>query len=202
MLISGYADLSPFFSLAPLVFIFLIPAISMRSFAEEKRIGTIELLFTKPLTDLQIILAKYLAGLLLVIFSLLPTLIYYTSMKALGNPAGNIDSGAFWGSYVGLFFLGAGFVSIGVFSSAITQNQIVAFIVAVFLCFFFFMGFDMIGSYDLFGGFDTVILNLGIYEHYQSMGRGVLDTRDILYFLGLVAFFIMLTKTVLQSRRW
>lgn len=199
---SGYADLAPFFSLAPLVFIFLIPAICMRSFAEEKRIGTIELLLTKPLSDFTIIFSKYLAGLLLVLFSLLPTLIYYVCMKQLGNPPGNIDSGAFWGSYIGLFFLGAGFVAIGIFASAITQNQIVAFIVSVFLCFFFFMGFDLIGSYDLFGSFDTIIINLGIFEHYNAMGRGVLDTRDLIYFLGLIAFFLLLTRTALGIRKW
>jgi ABC-2 type transport system permease protein len=189
-----YADMKGFFQLGPLVFMFLIPAITMRSFSEEKRTGTIELLFTKPLSDLQIILSKYFASLILVLFAILPTLTYYYSIYQLGDPVGNIDTGQMWGSYIGLLLMGSGFVSIGIFCSAITPNQIVSFIVAVFLSFFFYVGFDFIGSYSMFGTWDSIIRFLGINEHYQSLSRGVLDTRDILYFISLNAFFIILTK--------
>lgn len=195
-----YADMKGFFMLGPLVFIFLIPAITMRSFSEEKRTGTIELLFTKPLSDTQIILAKYLASFILVIFAVLPTLTYYYSIYQLGDPKGNIDTGQMWGSYIGLLLMGSGFVSIGIFCSAITPNQIVSFIVAVFLSFFFYVGFDFIGSFSMFGTWDTVVRFLGINEHYQSMSRGVLDTRDVLYFLSLNTFFILLTKICIKPK--
>nr|MBA3901892.1 ABC-2 transporter permease [Bacteroidota bacterium] len=160
------------------------------------------LLLTRPLTDLNIVLGKYLAGLSLVLLALMPTLVYYYSAHTLGNPAGNIDTGAMWGSYAGLFFLAAAFVSIGLFASSITENQIVSFIIAVFLCFFFFIGFESISQLALFGKVDNFILALGINEHYISMSRGVIDTRDMLYYLSLISIFLILTKTVLESRKW
>lgn len=199
---NGYSNIDPLFVLAPWVFLFLIPAITMRSFADEKKAGTIELLLTRPLTDLQIILAKYFAGFILVLFSLLPTLFYYYSVHQLGNPAGNIDTGGMWGSYIGLLFLGSAFVSIGIFASAITDNQVVSFILAVFLCFFLFTGFDFIASFSLFGKIDNIILALGINSHYVSMSRGVVDTRDVIYFISLIAIFLLSTRTVLESRKW
>jgi ABC-2 type transport system permease protein len=198
----GYASLEHLFVLAPIVFLFLIPAITMRMFAEEKRAGTIEMLMTKPLTDIQIIVAKYLAGLLLVVIALLPTLIYFFSVYQLGSPTGNIDIGGTWGSYLGLVFLGAAFVAIGLFCSSITDNQIVSFIVSVFLCGFAYIGFEFIYSLDLFGSFDLFIQNLGIDAHYKSMSRGVVDTRDLLYFVSIIGFFILLTKISLESRKW
>jgi ABC-2 type transport system permease protein len=198
----GYASIDGLFMLAPFVFLFLIPAITMRSFAEENRSGTIELLLTKPIPDIQIILAKYLAGVLLVLFSLLPTLIYYITVYELGFPIGNIDSGGAWGSYIGLLFLGAAFVSIGLFCSSITNNQIVSFILAVFLCGFAYLGFEFIYSFDFFGKFDLFIQQLGMNAHYVSMSRGVIDTRDVLYFLSLISFFILLTKISLEKRKW
>jgi ABC-2 type transport system permease protein len=199
---SGYATIDSLFIIAPWVFLFLIPAITMRSFADEKKAGTIELLLTKPLTEMQIILAKYLAGFLLVLFSLLPTLIYFYSVYKLGNPVGNIDTGGMWGSYIGLLFLGAAFVSIGIFASAITDNQVVSFILALFLCFFVYIGFDFVSSFPLFGKLDNIVLALGIENHYMSMSRGVIDTRDIIYFFSLIALFIFGTRTVLESRKW
>jgi ABC-2 type transport system permease protein len=199
---AGYANIDTLFVIAPWVFMFLVPAITMRSFADERKSGTIELLLTRPLSDLQIILAKYLAGITLVVLSLIPTLIYYISVHLLGNPVGNIDVGGMWGSYIGLLFLSSGFVAIGVFTSSITENQIIAFILAVFLCFFFYIGFDSISNLALFGKVDALIIQLGIQEHYISMSRGVIDTRDVVYFLSLAAFFILLTKTVLESRKW
>lgn len=199
---AGYANLDTLFVIAPWVFMFLIPAITMRTFSEEQRTGTIELLLTKPLSDWQIILAKYLAGFLLVLFSLLPTLVYYFSVQSLSVPAGNIDTGATWGSYFGLLFLGGGFVSIGIFSSSLSENQIVAFIIGVFLSFFTYIGFDQIASYDMFGPLDFFIQNLGMNEHYISMSRGVIDTRDLLYFISLSAVFMLMTKLRIESRKW
>ncbi|MFB6257550.1 MAG: gliding motility-associated ABC transporter permease subunit GldF [Flavobacteriales bacterium] len=198
----GYASLETLFNIAPWVFMFLIPAITMRFFSEEKRTGTIELLLTKPLTDLQIILSKYFAGLLLVLFSLIPTLFYFGTIYYLGSPVGNVDVGGTWGSYIGLLLLGGGFVSIGVFASSMARNQVVAFIIAVFLCFITYIGFDSLASLPVLGSIDHLIVKLGINEHYISISRGVLDTRDLLYFLSLSAFFILLTKLVLESRKW
>ena len=198
----GYATLDSLFTIAPWVFLFLAPAVTMRMFADEKKSGTIELLFTRPLSDFQIIFSKYLAALLLVIFSLLPTLIYYYSVYKLGNPTGNIDTGGTWGSYIGLFFLGAIYVAIGVLSSSFSDNQIVAFIVGMLLCFVFYIGFDYISAVPVFKSFDGLIINIGINEHYKSMSRGVIDSRDIIYFVSVIAFFLLVTKTVLQSRKW
>jgi ABC-2 type transport system permease protein len=198
----GYANLDGLFLLAPFVFLFLIPAITMRSFADEKKTGTIELLLTKPLTDLQIIMGKYFAGVILVLISLLPTLVYFATVYILGMPPGNIDIGGTWGSYIGLLFLGASFVAIGLFSSSLSDNQIIAFIVSVFLCGFAYMGFEFIYSLSLFGNIDLFIKSLGISAHYASMSRGVIDTRDLVYFISLISFFILLTKISLESRKW
>ena len=198
----GYANLDGLFMIAPFVFLFLIPAITMRSFADENRMGTIEMLLTKPLTDLQIVLAKYFAGVVLVIFAVVPTFFYLYSVYQLGLPRGNIDMGGMWGSYIGLFFLGASFVSIGLFASSLTSNQIVAFIVAVFLSLIVYVGFDFIYSLDLFGPIDLFVKSLGINAHYTSMSRGVIDTRDVIYFISLIGIFILLTKLSLESRKW
>lgn len=197
-----YATLSPLFGIAPWVFMFLIPAITMRLFADENRAGTIELLLTKPLTDLQIIGAKYLAGFLLVLFSLLPTLVYYLTVYQLGAPVGNLDEGGMWGSYLGLLFLASGFVAIGLFASSLSDNQVISFIIAVFLSFIAFIGFDFISSLALLGPVDLLVQKLGINEHYSSMSRGVIDSRDAIYFFSLIAFFLMLTKLKLSARNW
>ncbi|NLF41601.1 MAG: gliding motility-associated ABC transporter permease subunit GldF [Bacteroidales bacterium] len=199
---TGYANIDGLFMLGPFVFLFLIPAITMRSFAEEKRTGTIELLMTKPITDFKLIFAKYLAGVVLVFFSLLPTLIYVISIYNLGLPVGNMDMGGTWGSYLGLLFLGAVFVSIGIFSSTITDNQIASFLIGLFFCGFAYIGFEFIYSLDLFGNFDLFIRNLGINAHYLSMSRGVVDTRDVIYFLSVIAVFLLISKISLESRKW
>jgi ABC-2 type transport system permease protein len=198
----GYASLDGLFMIAPFVFLFLIPAITMRLFAEEKRTGTIEMILTKPLTSLEIVMAKFLSGLILVIFALIPTLVYYFSVHHLGLPPGNLDVGGFWGSFIGLLFLGASFVAIGMFASTLTDNQIVSFIIAVFLCGFLYIGFEFIYSLDLFGKVDLFIKSLGINEHYTSLSRGVVDTRDVLYFLGVIALFILLARFSLERRKW
>jgi len=197
-----YANLNALFTIAPWVFMFLIPAITMRLFADESKAGTMELLLTKPLSDLQIIAAKFIAGLLLVIISLLPTLVYYISVYYLGAPVGNLDQGGFWGSYIGLIFLASAFVGIGLFASSLSNNQVIAFIVAVFLSFFFYIGFDFISSIGILGKVDLLIMKLGINEHYISMSRGVIDSRDAIYFISLISFFILLTKLKLSSRKW
>lgn len=198
---SGYATLSPLFEISPWVFLFLVPAITMRSFAEERRLGTLELLLTRPLSELQIILAKYFAALSLVILSLLPTLIFYLSVYLLGNPQGNVDTGGTWGSYLGLFFLAAIYVAIGIFSSSLTDNQVVAFIVGTILCLVMFMGFEIIAAVPLFSGFEQWIAYLGIHEHYQSISRGIVDTRDVVYFVTIAAFFILLTREVVGKSK-
>ncbi|MBI9053652.1 MAG: gliding motility-associated ABC transporter permease subunit GldF [Bacteroidales bacterium] len=199
---SGYASLDSLFSIAPWVFLFLAPAVTMRMFSDEKKTGTIELLLTRPLSDFQIIFGKFLAALSLVLFSLIPTLIYFYTVYKLGNPVGNVDVGGTWGSYIGLFFLAAIYVSIGVLSSAITDNQIVAFITGMLLCFLVYIGFDYISELGAFKTIDGLIINLGINEHYKSMSRGVIDSRDMIYFVSVIAFFLIVTKTILQSRKW
>jgi ABC-2 type transport system permease protein len=199
---NGFANIDPLFILAPWVYLFLIPAITMRSFSEEKKTGTIELLLTRPLTEMQIVLAKYLAGVSLVVISLLPTLIYYYSVHQLGYPKGNLDTGGMWGSYIGLLFLGAGFVSVGTFASAISENQVIAFIMALLLCFITYVGFDFISASGVFGKYDSFVKGLGMNQHYVSMSRGVIDTRDIIYFLSIICVFNFLSKIVLQSRKW
>lgn len=199
---SGFASVEPLFFISPWVLMFLIPAVTMRSFAEEKRTGTIELLITKPITDMQIIGAKYFAGLLLVVIAIAPTLVYYATVYMLGDPIGNIDSGGTWGSYIGLLLLSAGYVSIGIFASSITNNQIVSFLVAALLCFFMYTGFSSIASFELMGPADHIILNLGMQAHYNSLSRGLIDSRDVVYFIALIAVFLLLSKTVLGSRKW
>jgi ABC-2 type transport system permease protein len=202
VLAQGYANLDILFFMAPWVFIFLISAITMRSFSEEIKQGTFEVLSTKPITDVQIVLGKYLASVSLIVFAILPTLLYFYSVYQLGLPKGNIDVGATWGSYIGLVLLGASYAAIGVFSSAVTPNQIVAFILSMFLCFFFYVGFDQLSNLSLFGGLDSWVQSLGIQVHYDSISRGVVDTRDLVYFGSIVLFFLGLTLVVLDSRKW
>ncbi|MFA6087333.1 gliding motility-associated ABC transporter substrate-binding protein GldG [Mucilaginibacter sp.] len=194
----GYAGLDSLFSTAPYLFMFLIPAITMRSLAEERREGTFEILLTRPLTNLQIVLGKYFAGVVIVLFALVPTLVYYFSVYTLGTPQGNIDTGAVIGSYIGLFLLGAAFTAIGLFASSVSKNQVISFTIAVFLCFFFYSGFDSLNT--ILSLQNMGLSGLGITEHYQSVSRGVLDTRDLVYFIVLSMLFIWLTLFVIQSQ--
>lgn len=198
----GYAELNGFFSLVPFLFMFLIPAITMRSFAEERREGTYVLLATRPLNDFQIILAKYFACVVLMLFALLPTLVYYYSIYQLGFPKGNIDTGAVIGSYLGLFLLGNAFTAVGIFTSSFTKNQVIAFALAVFLSFFSFSGFDSLSEIFELQTIGTLLVKLGINEHYQSISRGVLDTRDLVYFISFVCLFLGFTKLILRDRKW
>ena len=202
LLSQGSSNLDILFFMAPWVFIFLISAITMRSFSEEIKQGTFEILSTKPITDFQIIMGKFLAAVVLVVFAILPTLLYFYSVYQLGLPKGNIDVGATWGSYIGLVLLGASYCSIGLFASAITPNQIVAFILSMFLCFFLYVGFQQLSSLSLFGSWDSFVQSLGIQLHYDSISRGVVDTRDLVYFGSLMSVFLGLTYITLGSRKW
>lgn len=195
---SGFADLSTFFLLSPWILIFLIPAVTMRSFSDEKKQGTLELLLTKPISTLQIVLGKYFGAFILIVIALLPTLLYVFTISKLGAIEGNLDVGSVMGSYFGLLFLVAAYTSIGIFASTLSDNQIVAFIIAVFICFFFYFGFEGLSNYNIFG--DALYLEkLGMESHFKSMSRGVLDTRDLLYFISISIFFIVLTKFNIQK---
>jgi ABC-2 type transport system permease protein len=202
ILFGGYANLDGLFYMAPWLYLFLVPAITMRLFADEKKSGTIELLLTRPLSDWEVVFGKFLAGFSLVILSLLPTLIYFYSVMQLAQPAGNVDTGAVWGSYTGLVLLAGAYVAIGVFTSAITDNQIVAFVLAALVAFIFYSGFDALASVPVFRGLDSFFVQLGIDSHYQSVSRGVVDLRDLLYFMGLIALFLGATRLLLRSRKW
>jgi len=194
---AGFADLNSFFLLAPWILLFLIPAITMKSFADELNSGTIETLKTKPISDWEIVLGKFSASLLLIIVALAPTLTYIYTIIQLGNPVGNIDFGSTIGSYLGLLLLAATYTSIGLFTSTFSKNQIVAFILGVFITFFFFYGFDAIAS--LFPSNSYMVQLFGINEHFKSISRGVIDTRDVIYFASVSTFFLLLTKNQLRN---
>ena len=194
---SGFADLTPFFTLAPWILIFLIPAVTMRSFSDEKKQGTLELLLTKPLSISQIVNGKFLGSLLLIVIAIVPTFIYVWIISGLGSPEGNIDMGSTLGSYFGLLFLISAYTAIGIFTSALSDNQIVAFIISVFLCFVFYFGFE--GMATVFKSFEGVISYLGMDSHFRSMSRGVIDTRDIIYFVSISFLFLSMTVLKLKS---
>lgn len=194
---TGFADMSPFFTLSPWILIFLIPAVTMRSFSDEKKQGTLELLLTKPLSIWEIVNGKFLGALLLIVMAIIPTFIYVYVISNLGMPVGNIDMGSTIGSYFGLLFLIAAYSAIGIFTSTLSDNQIVAFIVAVFLCFFFYFGFEGLAS--IVPAISTFISSIGMQDHFKSMGRGVIDTRDILYFVSITILFLSFTVYKLKS---
>jgi ABC-2 type transport system permease protein len=203
LLTYGYATLQPFFTLAPNVLVFIVPAICMRAFAEERQTGAIELLVTRPLRDIEIVMGKFLACATLVLIALLPTLLYWYSIYQLGEPVGNIDAGGTLGSYFGLILLSLAFVSIGLFASSLTTNQIVSFLLALALSFWCYFGFDYLASLPVFyGNGDSLITSLGMQDHFRSLGRGLIDSRDVIYFLSLTTFFVLLTVLSLERRRW
>ncbi len=201
LLDSGFANLKPLFDIAPWVFLFLVPAITMRSFSDEIKSGTLDLLLTRPLSNLQIVLGKYFACLMLIVLSLLPTLVYYISVIILGTPVGNIDNGAFWGSFIGLFLLGGIYASIGILTSSLSENTIIAFILSVFISFIMYSGFDYVAWLFPVSNIGNTIMNLGIDAHYQSISRGVIDSSDILYYLSVISVFIVLTRMRLSTLR-
>ncbi|MGJ8744690.1 gliding motility-associated ABC transporter permease subunit GldF [Polaribacter sp.] len=193
---AGFADVTPFFYLAPLVFLFLIPAITMKSFADEFNTGTIELLKTKPISNWQIVMGKFWASLLLVVVALIPTLTYVYTVYQLGNPIGNIDFGSTIGSYIGLLLLASTYTAIGLFTSTLSKNQIVAFILGVFITYILYYGFDAISNAL---GNNLILKKIGINEHFKSISRGVIDTRDIVYFLSVTVFFLFITKMRIEN---
>ncbi len=196
----GYAEMDIFFDIAPYVFLFLIPAVTMRMFSEEARTGTLELLFTRPITTRQIIFGKYLGSWLIVIIALVPTMVYYFSLYQLGNPPGNIDSAGVVGSYIGLVFLSGVFVSIGIFTSTLSNNQIVAFILAAILCYFFYEGLSQLAP--IFSGAAAYYINyLSLSYHYDSLSKGVIDSRNIIFFVSFSLVFILVTEWFLEKKR-
>lgn len=198
----GFANIDTLFIISPWVFLFLVPAVTMNMFAGEIKTGTIELLLTRPLSEIQIVFAKYLAAVALVLIALLPTLFYLVSIHILADPQGNVDYGAVAGSYIGLFFLAAVYSAIGLFASSLTSNSIIAFLFSVLFCYIAFLGFDNLSQLIASGKTADFIISLGINDHYRSISRGVVDTRDIIYFLSVIAIFVFLTKLRLESRKW
>lgn len=198
----GYADMDTLFSLGPYVFVFLIPAITMRTFAEEAKGGTLELLLTKPLSDWDVILGKFLACFFLVILSLIPTVIYYLSVYALGNPVGNIDTAGVLGSYVGLVLLGAVFCAIGIFSSSLTTSQIVSFIISAFLCYLLFAGFESASLVNVWSEYALFIKSLGLLYHYEALSKGLIDSRHLVYFASVITVMLLFTRIILGARSW
>lgn len=202
IILNQYAGIDGLFSITPYLYIFLVPAITMKSFSEEKKSGTIEFLLTKPLSEIQIILAKYFAGFVLLLIALIPSLVYYFSVYKLGNPIGNIDIGATNGSYIGLILLGSAFVSIGIFASILSDSQIISFLIGVFISFFLLSGIESIASIPVFSSIDYLLLEFSLNSHYLALSRGVVDSRDIIFFISFNAVFILLTKLKLESRKW
>ena len=194
---AGFADLNSFFYLSPWILLFLIPAITMKMFSDEFQTGTIEILQTQPITNWQIVLGKFFASLLLIIIAILPTFVYIYSVSELGSPVGNIDLGSTLGSYLGLILLAATYAAIGLFTSTLSKNQIVAFIIGVLIIFLIYYGFDATSS--LFGDSSYTVQLFGMNEHYKSISRGVIDTRDLLYFFSVIGFFLYLTQQKLSN---
>jgi len=199
---SGYAGLDTLFFISPWVFLFLVPAVTMRMIAEEKRLGTIELIYSKPITERGIVYGKYFASVSLVLLALLPGIIYYISVYLLGSPPGNLDKGGTLGAFIGLFFLASVYASAGIFASSLTDNQVIAFIIAVLICFVLFMGFDSFAYLPGLKRVDEFVIRLGINEHYKSISRGVIDIKDIAYFMAVIVIFNEFTVFQLLSRRW
>jgi ABC-2 type transport system permease protein len=199
---SGYASLESLFIISPWLFLFLVPAVTMRMISEEKRLGTIELLYSRPLTELKIVLGKYLASVTLVLLSLLPIVVSYLTVWFTGDPQGNLDIGGTWGSMIGLLFLASVYAAIGLFASSLSENQVISFLIAVLICFLMLSGFDSAALLPGLKNIDEHIAGLGINEHYKSMGRGVLDLSDIAYFIVVITLFIEATSLILTSRKW
>lgn len=198
----GAANIDTLFLISPWVFLFLVPAITMNMFADELRTGNMELLLTRPISEFKIVMAKYLASIVLVLIALVPTLLFLFSIDSLADPVGNVDYGAIAGSYIGLVFLGAVYASIGIFASSLSKNVIVSFLLGILFCFLFYLGFDLLSDLISAGSVSEFIKSLGINDHYSSVSRGVVDSRDIIYFLSVIALFVFFSKLRLESRKW
>lgn len=195
----GFADLSNFFLLTPWVFLFLIPAITMKSFSEERKLGTLELLLIKPISILQLVAGKFWGSFILCVIAILPTIIYVFSISSLGLVEGNYDLGVVIGSYFGVLFLIATYTSIGLFASSISDNQILSFIIAIVLCFFLFFGFEALATLVTAGDIQQLIKSFGAKTHFERIAQGIIDTRDIIYFVSFTLFFCYLTYTQLKN---
>ncbi|MDT7827386.1 gliding motility-associated ABC transporter permease subunit GldF [Pricia sp. S334] len=195
----GFANLGKFFLLAPWVFLFLIPAITMKSFSEEKKLGTLELLYIKPISLWETVLGKFLGTFSLGLIALAPTWVYVLAISRLGTTVGNLDMGLVIGSYFGTIFLMGCYTAIGLFASTLSENQIVAFIVGMLLCFFAYYGFEGVSTLFADGQVVVFVRNLGMNHHFERIARGVLDTRDLIYFVSLSAFFLFLTVMTLKN---
>ncbi len=201
ILASGFATMDRFFDIAPWLLLLLVPAITMRSFSDEFRSGTIEWLSTKPVTDLDIILGKYFATVALILLALLPTLLYVITICNLSLPDNMPDAGAIIGSYAGLFFLAATFAAVGVFCSSLTGNQVVGFLVSLISCYLLYSGFENLSKIpDLAQGIDYYLSMIGMEFHYNSISRGLIDSRDVVYFISIIVLFIALTRFSLSGR--
>ena len=198
----GYADLSTLFDTAPFLLLFLVPAITMRSFAEERRTGTLEFLLTRPVPVSHILLGKFLACWALACVALVPAWTYFYSVYQLGNPVGNIDASGFLGSWIGLVLLSGVFTSIGILSSVVTPNQVVSFLVSAAVGFLFYSGFDAVADLQVWGGSGWMVRYLGLYEHYESMGKGLIDSRDLVYFLSVTVMNLVVARSLMESRKW
>ncbi len=198
---SGYANLDGFFVLAPWLFLFLCPAVTMRAIAEERQIGTLELLLTKPISKMQLVVGKFLAAWAVIVVALLPAVVWFGSVYIMAEPMGNVDAGAFWGSFVGLLLLAAVYCAIGIFGSSLTSSQITAFVVSALICFVLFYGFELAAALFTDGTLTLYLKNLGIHAHYTSMSRGVLDSRDVLYMFSVTLIFLIATKMVLNRSK-
>jgi len=197
---NAYANMDSLFSIAPLIFLVFIPAVSMRVFAEEFNTGTIETLMTKPITAFNIVLAKYLAVLSLILISIIPTIIYVVSIYFLGEIIGNLDLASIVGSYIGLILLSSIFSTISVYASSLSSNQIVAFILAIIICSFFYFGLDLLSQVPLLLSVDLIIQKIGISFHYNMLSKGLIKLSDFVYFISVSLLFIKLTEGVIKSR--
>lgn len=199
LLENGYADMGGFFSLTPYVLIFLVPAVTMRSIADEVRTGTLEWLLSKPVSRWGIVVGKFLASWLLVLLTLLPTLIYYVTLYRLGSPVGNIDSAVVFGSYIGLLLLAGVFVAIGLWASSLNDNQVVAFVLGVFFCFLLYVGLGALASLNALGSVGYYLSYIALDEQYRALGRGLIDSRNVIFLLSLTFFFLLLTVSRLKK---
>ncbi len=197
----GTASLQSYFSLMPWLFMFLIPAITMRTLAEEEQSGTLQWLFSQPLTISQIVIGKFFAVATVGLLCLLPSLMYLFTISTLGMPAGNYDHGATLGSYFGLLILMTTFSSVGILASALTKNQITAYLLGVFICFILYFGIEQLASYKLLGGADYLLGNIGFYQHFIGFTRGLVATQDVAYFVLVSCLCLLLAKIVVEKKK-
>jgi len=197
----GTATLSSFFFIGPWILLFQVPALTMRTIAEEESAGTLQWLFTQPVKICGIVWGKYLPVIVVLLFALLPTLLFVYTLNQFTIDEQQLDYGTFFSGYLGLFLLGSNFAAIGIFTSSVTKNQVTAYVFAVFLCFVLFYAFESLASYNLLGGADYYVQKIGMYVHYQQLLKGIIDTRDLIYFMAVIALFLVLTNYNLERKK-